>query len=84
MKITVSRTITITKSISRCFSTCPYFEPCGGPGCMMCEHPDAPTVDGVKGMIISYPACDIGFPDLCPLLTKGSGPKTIQIQADKV
>jgi hypothetical protein len=56
--------VTITKEIERCWHECPYFGTDGGPsGAVVCNHPEADQ----QGYIISHPACDEGFPPLCPL-----------------
>lgn len=63
----VTRTIVIDTEINSCFHQCPYFHENAGPsGSMLCEHPDAPD----KGLIITHPECDNGFPPKCPVLAK--------------
>jgi fructosamine-3-kinase len=59
----VERTITIRKEVKRCYHECPYFGTEEMEHAMVCEHPKAPT-----RFIIYHPACDKGFPDLCPLI----------------
>ena len=69
-EITVTRTFApITKTITKCYHSCPYFGlEGGGPGqCMICEHPSF-TPGTYEGAIISHPDCDNGFPEECPLL----------------
>lgn len=50
------------KEISKCYHECPYFD--NDCECMVCTHKDAMN----RGLIISHPDCDNGFPELCPLL----------------
>jgi len=66
--------VTYTKTISRCYGQCPYFDLDGGPGpVMICTHPE--TIKKFKksndlndAYIISHPKCDNGFPEKCPLI----------------
>jgi hypothetical protein len=66
MEITVTKTI--TKIISRCYHTCPYFVT--SMDGMECGHPFFDNSNHFENMIISHPDCDTGFPKQCPLLKK--------------
>lgn len=66
----VTRVITVTKEVNRCFHECPYFSLEGHE--MVCDHPDAPGEPPYKGLIIQHPQCDEGFPPECPLTKPGA------------
>jgi len=58
----------IDREIERCYHECPYFGLEGGPSpTMICNHPFWDDKGAYAGCIISHPACDDGFPPLCPL-----------------
>jgi hypothetical protein len=63
----VTRLVLIERDIKCCYKECPYMKVEGAESLMVCEHPEAPEVNGRKGLIISHPDCIIGFPKECPL-----------------
>lgn len=67
MKFTVTRTVTTTRTVSRC-RDCPHFGVEGMEKSMVCNHPYWKDKPFYANYIISYPIVDKGFPKQCPLL----------------
>jgi hypothetical protein len=66
-KITVTKTTTVTKTITGCIHQCPYFETEGMEHLMICTHPETPQT-GYDNAIITQDNGRDRFPEKCPLI----------------